>query len=46
MDSHFHGNDIRSNEIAALAFSKLAMTEGLVPAFAGMTYGEVGMTEV
>ena len=29
MDSHFHGNDIRSNEIAALDFSKFAMTEGL-----------------
>ena len=27
MDSHFHGNDIRSNEIAAL--SSKAMTEGL-----------------
>jgi len=30
MDSHFHGNDIRSNEIATLAFSKFAMTEGWV----------------
>ncbi len=30
MDSHFHGNDIKSNEIAALAFSKFVMTEGWV----------------
>jgi len=30
IDSRFRGNDIRSNEIAALAFSKLVMTEGWV----------------
>ena len=32
MDSHFHGNDIRGNQIATLAFSKLAMTGGWIPA--------------
>ena len=31
MDSHFHGNDIRSNEIAILPM--VAMTEGWIPAY-------------
>lgn len=32
-------NNIKKNEIATLAFGKFAMTEGWIPAKAGMTEG-------
>jgi len=43
MDSHFHGNDIRSNEIAAL--SSKTMTEGLKLTIFTYKWGKCAVTK-